>query len=335
LKDKKLTYKEAGVDTEKASRLVDFIKEKVKKAFNYEGIGGFASGLPLKGYKKPVILTTTDGVGTKLLIAQEVNRHREVGVDLVAMNVNDLVTTGAEPLLFLDYVATGKLELPVLQELIEGIVEGCKEGEVLLAGGETAEMPDFYPPGRYDLAGFCVGVCEEEELITGKEVKEGDLLLGLPSSGFHSNGFSLVRKVLKLKGVSYHDAIEELGLKVWEALLIPTRIYAKEVKKLKKEGVKPKAMVHVTGGGIPENLPRVLPKGLRARVFKKSIPPNPLFDWIRKLGSIEEGEMFKTFNMGVGFIFVVDPSQEGKVKELLPDAFTLGLIEKGEGVVIE
>jgi len=330
LEGKKLTYKDAGVDIDKANEFVNFIKEKVRREFNLRDFGGFASGFPLKGYKKPVIFTTTDGVGTKLKVAQAVGVHNTVGIDLVAMNVNDLITSGAEPLLFLDYIATGRLELSVMKELMEGIIRGCKEGELILAGGETAEMPDFYPEGVYDLAGFCVGICEEEEVITGKGIKEGDLLVGLPSSGFHSNGFSLIRKVLEIKGIKYEDYVEEFGKRVWELLLIPTRIYVKEIKYLKEKGVKLKGIAHITGGGIPENLLRVIPEGLQAIVEKKRIPQNPIFEWIAGLGNIEEEEMFRTFNMGVGMILIISPEELEIVTETLKDAFFLGEIRKGE-----
>jgi len=333
LKDKKLTYRDAGVDQEKAQELTEFIKEKVKKAFGFDQIGGFAAGLPLEGFKRPRLLATADGVGTKLLVAQAVNVHRPVGIDLVAMNVNDLITTGARPLMFFDYVATGKLEPEVFKELLEGMIKGCKEAGVVLAGGETAEMPDFYPPGRYDLAGFCVGVAEEEELLP-KELDERTLLVGLPSSGLHSNGFSLIRKVLRQKGLSYQHFLPELGKRVWEVLLEPTRIYAKEVKKLKEAGVKLKAMAHVTGGGIPENVRRLLPENLRARVYKEALPESELFNWVRELTGLPDEELFKTFNMGVGFILFVDESELGRVKELLPEAFELGRLEKGKRAVV-
>ncbi|WP_461828636.1 phosphoribosylformylglycinamidine cyclo-ligase [Aquifex sp.] len=328
-----LTYKSAGVDIDKANEFVRYIKEKVKKEFSLDAIGGFASGIPVKGYKEPVIFTTTDGVGTKLKVAQALNRHDTVGIDLVAMNVNDLITTGAEPFLFLDYIATGKLELSVMKQVIDGIVKGCKEGEVILAGGETAEMPGFYPEGVYDLAGFCVGICEKEEVITGEEIREGDVLVGLPSSGFHSNGYSLIRKVLEIKGIKYTDYVEELGKTVGEVLLTPTRIYVKEIKKLKKE-VRIKGMAHITGGGIPENLARILPKDTKAVVEKSKLPQNPVFPWIQKLGNIPEEEMFRTFNMGVGMIIVLSEEDSDKALEILKDASRIGRIERGNGEVV-
>ncbi len=326
------TYKDAGVDIDKANEFVRYIKDRVKSTFPKGALtefGGFASGFPIKGYREPVVFSSTDGVGTKLKVAQELGVHDTVGIDLVAMNVNDVLTTGADPLFFLDYIATGKIDLEVLKRVIDGIIEGCRRGEVFLAGGETAEMPGFYPEGVYDLAGFCVGVCDREEVITGKEVSPGDVLIGIRSSGFHSNGFSLIRKVLKDRGVKLTDKIEELGKTVGEVLLTPTRIYTKEVKKL-KEKVKVKALAHITGGGIPENLIRVLPEGVKAVVEKGSIPENPVFEWIQKLGNIEEREMFRTFNMGVGMIAVVSESDKERALEILErEAFVCGYVEKG------
>ena len=330
------TYKDAGVDIDKANEFVRYIKDRVKSTFPKGALtefGGFASGFPIKGYREPVVFSSTDGVGTKLKVAQELGVHDTVGIDLVAMNVNDVLTTGADPLFFLDYIATGKIDLEVLKRVIDGIIEGCRRGEVFLAGGETAEMPGFYPEGVYDLAGFCVGVCEREEVITGKEVSPGDVLIGIRSSGFHSNGFSLIRKVLKDRGVKLTDKIEELGKTVGEVLLTPTRIYTKEVKKL-KEKVKVKALAHITGGGIPENLIRVLPEGVKAVVEKGSIPENPVFEWIQKLGNIEEREMFRTFNMGVGMIAVVSGSDKERALEILGrEAFHCGHVEEGERAV--
>ena len=328
-----LTYKSAGVDIDKANEFVKYIKEKVKKEFNVDAIGGFASGFPIRGYKEPVVFTTTDGVGTKLKIAQAINKHDTVGIDLVAMNVNDLITTGAEPLLFLDYIATGKLDPSVMKEVINGIIKGCKEGEVILAGGETAEMPGFYPEGVYELVGFCVGLCEKNEVITGEDIQEGDVLVALPSSGFHSNGYSLIRKVLEIKGIKYEDYLEEFGMSVGEILLTPTRIYVKDIKKLKKY-VKIKGMAHITGGGIPENLARILPKNVKAIVEKKKLPKNSVFSWIQKLGDIPEEEMFRTFNMGVGMIIVLSEEDSYKALEILKDASRIGRIEKGNREVV-
>lgn len=326
------TYREAGVDIDKANEFVAYIREKVKRVFPQGLItefGGFASGIEIKGYRDPVIFSSTDGVGTKLMIAQELGVHNTVGIDLVAMNVNDVITTGADPLFFLDYIATGKIELHVLKEVMDGIVEGCRLGEVFLAGGETAEMPGFYPEGVYDLAGFCVGICERKEVVTGKDVKEGDVIIGIRSSGFHSNGYSLIRKVLRDRGIKLTDRIEELNRSVGEVLLTPTRIYTKEVKRLRKE-VKVKAFAHITGGGIPENLIRVLPESVRAVVEKEKIPENPVFRWIQDLGEVPEREMFRTFNMGVGMMAVIPEEDKEKALEILrEEGFVCGYIEKG------
>ncbi len=330
------TYRDAGVDIDRANEFVAYIRRRVKEAFPESlltDFGGFAGGVLLKGYREPVLFSSTDGVGTKLMIAQELGVHNTVGIDLVAMNVNDVITTGADPLFFLDYIATGKIELDVLKQVIDGIVEGCRRGEVALVGGETAEMPGFYPEGVYDLAGFCVGVCEREEVITGEGIKEGDVLIGIRSSGFHSNGFSLIRKVLKERGIKLTERVKEIGKTVGEVLLTPTRIYTKEVRRLRKE-VKVKALAHITGGGIPENLIRVIPEGFRAVVEKRSIPENPIFRWVQELGGIEEREMFRTFNMGVGMVAVVSQEESPRALSLLGgDGFSLGYVEKGKRAV--
>jgi phosphoribosylformylglycinamidine cyclo-ligase len=327
----RLTYKSAGVDLEKAESFVEFIKEKTKGlGFQTKLFGSFASGVSLQGYKKPILMMTTDGVGTKLKIAQELGTHHTVGIDLVAMNVNDLITSGAKPMGFMDYIATGKIELEVLKKVIEGILEGCRQAEMPLVGGETAEMPGFYPDGVYDLAGFCVGVCEEEELITGENIKPGDILVGLPSSGFHSNGYSLIRKVVEINKLSYSTFMEEFGKTLGEVLLEPTRIYWREVKELLEKKVEIKGMAHITGGGLPGNLVRTLPKGTKAVVEEKKIPKNPIFDWVQRLGKIEREEMFRVFNMGVGFVLVVDEINASKVLSQIPQAFELGVIKTGE-----
>ncbi|ADC88884.1 phosphoribosylformylglycinamidine cyclo-ligase [Thermocrinis albus DSM 14484] len=327
----KLTYKQAGVDEEKAQRFVNFIKERVSSMpFEVKLLGSFASGVKIPPMKRPVVMMSTDGVGTKLLVAQKVGIHSTVGIDLVAMNVNDVITSGAIPIAFLDYIAFGDVTEEVLRSVMEGILEGCRRAEVPLVGGETAQMPDFYPLGVYDLVGFCVGICEEDELITGSSIREGDLLLAIPSSGFHSNGYSLIRKVLEVKKVDYHHYLQEWGKTVAEVLLEPTRIYWEDIKKLRTAKLMPKAMVHVTGGGIPGNLIRVLPEGIKARVDRSVIGERFPFSWIKKLGEIEEEEMFRVFNMGVGFILVVDKDHLDKVTETLPDAFIIGEVLRGE-----
>ena len=327
------TYRDAGVNIDKANEFVEYIKEKVKKTFGGQellSLGGFASGLPIKGYREPVLFSSADGVGTKLKIAQEMGVHDTVGIDLVAMNINDLITTGANPLFFLDYIATGRLEPEILKRVIDGIVKGCQEGEALLIGGETAEMPGFYPEGVYDLAGFCVGICEREEVIKVQEVAHGDVIIGIASSGVHSNGFSLIRKILKDRGIRLTDRVEEIEGVVGEVLLTPTRIYTKQVKKL-KNSIKLKALAHITGGGIPENLIRVLPENCRAVVEKNSIPEKPVFRWIQELGKVEEAEMFRTFNMGVGMMVIVkEDEKEEALKVLGKEAFLCGHVEEGE-----
>jgi phosphoribosylformylglycinamidine cyclo-ligase len=258
------------------------------------------------------------------------DKHNTVGIDLVAMNVNDLITTLAKPLFFLDYIATGKLELEVQKEIIDGIVEGCKQAECYLVGGETAEMPGFYQPGEYDLAGFCVGVVEKDEMLTGEKIQPGDILIGLPSSGVHSNGYSLVRKIVEYKKLSYKQYIEELGGVLGEILLTPTRIYVKDIFNLKENGVELKGIAHITGGGIPGNLVRILPENVTAVVEKEKLPKLPIFGWIQKEGNVPEEEMFRTFNMGVGMILVTDEDNASKVFELNKEAKVIGFLKAGK-----
>jgi len=329
------TYKDAGVDIEKADRFVEYIKQKVKEVQGPEIVtpfGGFAAGylLDIVKYKNPVLMSTTDGVGTKLKVAQIMGKHDTVGIDLVAMNVNDLITTLAKPLFFLDYIATGKLDLEVQKQIIDGIVEGCKQAECYLVGGETAEMPGFYAPGEYDLAGFCVGVVDKEEMLTGEKIGEGDLLIGLPSSGIHSNGYSLVRKIVSDKGYDYGQYIEELGGVLGEILLTPTRIYVKDIFNLKEAGVELKGIAHITGGGIPGNLVRILPEGITAVVEKEKLPKLKIFEWIQKEGNVPEEEMFKTFNMGVGMVLVADKGNAEKILQLNKEAVLIGYLQKGK-----
>jgi len=308
------TYRDAGVDPERADKLVRYIRERARNTLQegFSGLGDFAGGFILSGYREPVIFSTTDGVGTKLKIAQEMNLHSTVGVDLVAMNVNDIITTGADPLLFLDYIATGRIDTDVLERVVDGIIEGCREAEVILAGGETAEMPDFYPEGVYDLAGFCLGVCERENVLTGEDLSEGDVLIGLRSD----------------RGVKLTDP-SDFGASVGEVLLTPTRIYTSSIKKLRRR-VRIKAIAHITGGGIPGNLIRVLKEDLRAVVERSRIPENPIFLWIQELGKIPQEEMFRTFNMGVGMIVVIsEEDKEPALKILKEEGFLCGYLEKG------
>lgn len=336
-----LTYKDAGVDIEKADEFVNQIKSFVKGTFNKNvitPIGGFAGAylLEVAKYKEPVITSSTDGVGTKLKIAQALDKHDTIGIDLVAMCVNDLITTTSKPLFFLDYFATGKLEPHVAVDVVKGIAEGCKQAECALIGGETAEMPGMYKDGEYDLAGFAVGVVEKEKMLDGSKTEEGDVLIAVPSSSIHSNGYSLVRKLIELKGYKYEDKIEEFGKTLGEELLIPTKIYVKTVLSL-VDKVNLKAIAHITGGGIPGNLIRVINDRLTAVIEEKSIKVLPVFKWIQKEGNIPKEEMFKTFNMGIGLILVVDRSDVDKTLELLKlqgeEGYIIGKLEKGEKAV--
>jgi len=295
-----LTYKKAGVDIDKADLFISKIRPLIEKTARPEllgGIGGF-SGLflpRLRGIKNPVLVSSTDGVGTKLLIAQKMDRYDTVGIDLVAMSVDDVVVTGAEPLFFLDYIAVGKIEPRKLVQLMKGIVRGCREAGCALVGGETAELPGLYAAGKFDLAGFCVGIVDKGKIIDGRRCRPGDKVIGLASSGLHSNGYSLVRKVFRR---------EEIKGKLGAELLRPTRIYTRPILQVLKE-IPVKAMAHITGGGFYDNIPRVIPEGLGARIKKGSWPIPRIFRLIQERGKVGRREMFRTFNMGVGMIVVV------------------------------
>jgi len=339
---KPLTYKDSGVDIDAGEKLVDRIKVYAKKTFDgnvLSGIGGFGAGYLLPtGYKEPVLVSGTDGVGTKLKVAQMAGIHGTIGIDLVAMCVNDILTVGAKPLFFLDYFATGKLSLDVAESVIKGVAKGCEIAGCSLIGGETAEMPDFYPEGEYDLAGFVVGVVERSAYITGKEIEPGDVLVGLASSGIHSNGYSLVRKLFfEILNLKVDDYVEELGKRVYEVLLTPTRIYVKPVLSLIEE-VKVKGIAHITGGGIPGNLARILPKNVNAVVEKDSWKVPPVFTFIKEKGNVLEEEMFRTFNMGIGLILVVDKRDAERTVALLKEKgevpYVIGEITEGEGKVL-
>ncbi len=304
------TYRDAGVDIDAGDEFVNRIKPLVRSTFRPEvltDLGGYGGlfGLQAGKYKEPVLVSGTDGVGTKLKIAFMMDKHDSVGIDLVAMCVNDIAVSGAEPLFFLDYFATGKLSISKAQEVVAGIAEGCRQAGCALIGGETAEMPSFYPEGEYDLAGFAVGVVDRSKIIDGRHIAPGDLVLGLASSGLHSNGYSLARRVLfdqaKLTAAS---RLSELDRSIGEVLLTPTRIYAKQILAL-LEQFPIKGIAHITGGGITENLPRVFPKGVRARITRKSWPVPPIFDVIGRLGQVDRDEMYRVFNMGIGLILVV------------------------------
>ena len=333
-----LTYKDAGVDIEKADKFVEGIKGFVKETFNKSvlaNIGGFAGAISLEigKYKEPVITASTDGVGTKLKIAQILDKHDSIGIDLVAMCVNDLITTGSKPLFFLDYFATGELKTETAIDVVKGIAEGCKLADCPLIGGETAEMPGMYKKGEYDLAGFSVGIVEKSKMIDGSKIEKGDILIGVSSSGVHSNGYSLVRKLIEIKGYKYTDFIEDFGKTLGEELLTPTKIYVKPIIDL-IEDVEVKGIAHITGGGIPGNLIRILNKNNKAVIKKDSWEVLPIFKWIQEEGNIPEEEMFKTFNMGIGLILVVKPEDVNKTKEILEKynekSFVIGEIKEGE-----
>jgi phosphoribosylformylglycinamidine cyclo-ligase len=316
-----LSYRDAGVDIEAGERLVDRIKPMAARTRIPEvlgGVGGFAGLCRVpSGMREPVLVSGTDGVGTKLRVAFLADKHDTVGIDLVAMCVNDVLTVGARPLFFLDYFATGKLDVDTAAAVISGIAKGCELGECALLGGETAEMPGSYPEGEYDLAGFAVGVVERDAILDGSKPREGDVLLGVPSSGLHSNGYSLARKVLIERAALSLDAVlPELGAPLGEVLLTPTRIYTRAVHAaIGAGGVQ--ALCHVTGGGLPGNLPRVLPDGLGAEVDGSAVPRQPIFDVIAREGGVPVGEMRRTFNLGVGLVVVVEPAQAGAVTEAL------------------
>lgn len=333
-----LTYKKSGVNIDEGEKFVSLISSMAKKTFRPEVLTeiGFFSALfklDLTRYKEPVLVSGTDGVGTKLKIAFMMDKHDIVGIDLVAMCVNDILTTGAEPLFFLDYLATAKLHADKASKIIEGIVKGCEEAGCSLIGGETAEMPGFYQEGEYDIAGFSVGVVEREKIINGSSIREGDVIIGLASNGLHSNGYSLVRKLFfDMEKINIGTYVPELGVKLGEELLRPTRIYVKAFMAL-RDSLEIKGMAHITGGGIPGNLPRILPEGICANIRNGSWPVPAIFKVIEKMGNVSEEEMKRTFNMGIGYIMVVSEKGSIDVISLLNNAgfkaFIIGVIEKG------
>ena len=331
-KPQSLSYKDAGVDIDAGNALVERIKHVAKRTARPEvmgGLGGFGALCELpSGYKQPVLVSGTDGVGTKLRLAMDLGIHDTIGIDLVAMCVNDLVVAGAEPLFFLDYYATGKLNVDVAAEVVTGIGEGCAQAGCALVGGETAEMPGMYEGDDYDLAGFCVGVVEKSEIIDGSKVQAGDKLIGLGASGPHSNGYSLIRKVLEISGA---DLQQDMGGKTLaQALMAPTRIYVKNLLELMKT-TQVNALSHITGGGLLENLPRVLPEGTCARIDVTSWELPPVFRWLREAGNIDRREMYRTFNCGVGMVICVPADKADAALETLrklgEDAFIIGAIE--------
>jgi phosphoribosylformylglycinamidine cyclo-ligase len=335
-----VTYASAGVNIEAGNEVVRRIKSHVARTHIpgvLGGIGGFG-GLfqpDLSGYSEPVLVSGTDGVGTKLKLAFQLNKHDTVGIDLVAMCVNDVLCGGAKPLFFLDYFATGKLEPETTEAVVKGIADGCEQAGCALIGGETAELPGFYAPGEYDLAGFCVGIVDKPKIIDGSQITPGDVILGLPSSGLHSNGFSLARKILEPLG--YETIDSSLNCSLGEAMLEPTRIYVKPVLSL-LEKIPVKGMVHITGGGFYENIPRVLPQNTRAVIQKGTWPILPLFTMIQQQANIAEREMFTTFNMGIGFVLIVAAQDAEAAQAHLQmqgeTVYQLGTIEAGEAEVV-
>lgn len=342
-----MDYKNAGVDIEAGYRSVELMKKHIKETMRPEvlgGIGGFSGGFSLAsfaGMEKPTLLSGTDGVGTKLKLAFLMDRHNTVGIDCVAMCVNDVACAGGEPLFFLDYIACGKNIPEKIATIVSGVAEGCKQSGAALIGGETAEMPGFYPEDEYDLAGFAVGIVDEKDMITGADLAAGDVLIGMASSGVHSNGFSLVRKVFEQEMTkegleTYYD---ELGTTLGEALLTPTKIYVRALKEVKAAGVRVKACSHITGGGFYENIPRMLNDGVKAVIRKDSYPVPPIFRLLAKKGDIEEKIMYNTYNMGIGMIIAVDPKDADAALAAVRAAgevpYLIGSIEEGEkGVVL-
>ena len=337
-----MDYKKSGVDIEAGYKAVELMKEHVAKTMRPEvlgGLGGFSGAFSLekfKGMEKPTLVSGTDGVGTKLKIAFTLDKHDTVGIDCVAMCVNDIACAGGEPLFFLDYVACGKNEPEKIATIVKGVAEGCLQSECALIGGETAEMPGFYPVDEYDLAGFAVGIVDEKDLITGKDIKAGDTLIGITSSGVHSNGFSLVRSVFTITEESLNTYYDSLGKTLGEALIAPTKIYVKALKSVKNAGVKIKGCSHITGGGFYENIPRMLHDGVRAVVKKDSYEVPAIFKMLQNDGDIEEKMMYNTFNMGIGMVLALDPADADKTLEALKAAgevpYVLGeTVKESEG----
>lgn len=335
-----ITYRDAGVDIEEGERVVRSIRELAKKTYRPEvlmGIGGFGALFSINTikYRNPVLVSSTDGVGTKLKIAFELDLHSTVGIDLVGMGVNDIITHGAEPLFFLDYIATGRLSSIRAEEIVSGIVEGCNMAGCSLVGGETAEMPGFYRDGEYDLVGFTVGIVERERIVDGSGIRIGNAIIGLASSGLHSNGFSLARKVLLEKGgFSLTERVGDLARSLGEELLTPTRIYVKTILNLLRD-FDIKGIAHITGGGMVGNIPRILPEGCKAVIEKGAWEVPPIFNLIREVGHVSEAEMFRTFNCGIGMVIIL-PEEEAedvlyRLKGMGETAYLIGRIEERKG----
>ncbi len=332
-----MDYKSAGVDIEAGYKSVELIKKYVKETVRPEvlgGLGGFSGAFSLKPFmamKNPTLVSGTDGVGTKLKVAFVMDKHDTVGIDCVAMCVNDIACAGGEPLFFLDYIACGKNYPEKIAEIVKGVAEGCKQSDAALIGGETAEMPGFYPENEYDLAGFAVGIVDQDNLIDGSSIKEGDTLIGISSSGVHSNGFSLVRKVFEMTEANLNRHFDSLGTTLGDALLRPTKIYVHALRSVREAGVNIKGCSHITGGGFYENIPRMLPDGIVAAVKKDSYPIPPIFEMLQKDGGIADEMMYNTYNMGLGMVLAVDPADAEKtiaaVESAGEKAFIVGKTE--------
>ncbi len=340
-----MDYKNAGVDIEAGYKAVELMKKHVKETMRPEvlgGLGGFSGAFSLDRFmtmKHPTLVSGTDGVGTKLKLAFILDKHDTIGIDCVAMCVNDIACAGGEPLFFLDYIACGKNYPEKIATIVKGVAEGCKQAGCALIGGETAEMPGFYPIEEYDLAGFAVGIVDADELICGKDMKAGDVVIGIASSGIHSNGYSLVRKVFEMRDTALNRYSEALGMTLGEALLTPTKIYVKALNALKTSGITVKACSHITGGGFYENIPRMLPEGKHAVIEKNSYPILPIFDLLAKTGNVEETMMYNTYNMGIGMMVVVDSAVADQAVQALKlageEAYVIGNIVDGEkGITI-
>lgn len=333
-----MDYKSAGVDIEAGRAFVKDIRASVartQRPGTISGLGGFGGLFALPtGLQEPVLVSGTDGVGTKLRLAQLANCHDSIGIDLVAMCANDVLTLGAEPLFFLDYIATGQLDRQQLVALVDGIATGCEQAGCALLGGETAEMPGFYAPSTYDIAGFCVGIVERQKIVDGSAVQLGDRLIALPSSGVHSNGYSLVRRIVEATGSDWQLTPSGWGRSLLETFLTPTQIYVRPVLAALAAGLTVRGMAHITGGGLPENLPRCLGEGLAAQIRPQAWTPLPEFAWLQAQGQVESIEMFNTFNMGVGFVLVVPSAEAEQALQLLPQAFDIGEVVAGDGQVL-
>lgn len=341
-----MDYKHAGVDIEAGYKSVELMKEHVKKTLRPEvltGLGGFSGAFSMERFKqmeKPTLVSGTDGVGTKLKLAFLMDKHDTIGIDCVAMCVNDIACAGGEPLFFLDYIACGKNYPEKIADIVKGVAEGCLQSDAALIGGETAEHPGLMPEEEYDLAGFAVGIVDEKDMITGHDLKAGDVLIGVASSGVHSNGFSLVRKIFEMTKESLDTYYDELGKTLGEALLTPTRIYVKAMKSMKDAGVKVKACSHITGGGFYENIPRMLKDDTVAVIEKNSYPIPPIFTLMAKKGNVDEQMMYNTYNMGLGLVIAVDPAQAdaaiAAIEAAGEKAYRVGSIEAGEkGVILK